>query len=196
MIDIDPVAAIALTILAVVLVWVLFMLLVSGGSPGRYWMAQALARRWLRDKDFAAKVDALAQPPKPAEPPKPSAEPIRILTLLQRDGRLLDFLLEDVSSASDMDLGAGVREIHRQCQKALKEHLKLEPVLAQEENTTVEVPAGFDPSTIRLTGNVTGQPPFRGTLIHRGWRVKEIKLGPLPEGQDHFVVQSAEVELA
>jgi hypothetical protein len=195
MLDIDPVVAIALTILAMVLVWVLFMLLISGGSPGRYWQAQGLARRWLRDKDFAARVDALSQPPKPPEPPKPNAEPIRILTLLQRDGRLLDFLLEDVSAATDMDLGAGVREIHRQCQKALKEHLKLEPVLAQEENTTVEVPAGFDPSTIRLTGNVTGQPPFRGTLIHRGWRVKEIKLGPLPEGQDHFVVQPAEVEL-
>ena len=94
-----------------------------------------------------------------------------------------------------MDLGAGVREIHRQCQKVLRDHLVLEPVLSQEENATVEVPAGFDPSAIRLTGNVTGQPPFQGTLIHRGWRVKEIKLAPLSEGQDHFVVQPAEVEL-
>src|SRR5207248_1628149 len=131
--------------------------------------------------------------PKPQGPGKPSPEPIRFLTLLQRDGRLLDFLLEDVTSATDMDLGAGVREIHRQCQKALKEHLVLEPVFAQEENTPVEVPAGFDPSVIRLTGNVTGQPPFKGTLIHRGWRVKEIKLGALPGGQDHLVVQPAEV---
>ena len=71
----------------------------------------------------------------------------------------------------------------------------LAPVLSQEENTSVEVPAGFDPSAIRLIGNVTGQPPFKGTLIHRGWRVREIKLAPLAEGQDHFVVQPAEVEL-
>ena len=193
--DIDPLLAVLLTLLAVLVVWLAYMLLVSGASLGRYWHAHGLARRWLRDADFATKVDALNQPPKPAQPPKPNPEPIRLLTLLQRDGRLLDFLLEDMAAATDMDLGAGVREIHRQSQKAIKEHLVLEPVLPQEENTTVEIPAGFDPSAIRLTGNVTGQPPFRGTLIHRGWRVKEIKLAPLPEAQDHFVVQPAEVEL-
>ncbi len=114
---------------------------------------------------------------------------------MQRDGRLVDFLLEDVAAATDADLGAGVREIHRQCRKTLKEHLVLEPVLTQDENTTVEIPPKFDPSAIRLVGNVTGQPPFRGTLVHKGWRVKEIKLGPLPEGPDHFVLQPAEVEL-
>jgi hypothetical protein len=190
--DIDPLVALLLTLLAVVVSRMVYMLVVSGGSLGRYGQAHGLALRWLRDKDFAAKVDALRHPPKPQGP---NPEPIRLLTLLQRDGRLLDFLLEDVAASTDADLGAGVREIHRQCQKALREHLVLEAVLPQEENTQVEVPAGFDPSTIRLTGNVTGHPPFKGTLIHRGWRVKEIKLGPLPEGQDHFVVQPAEVEL-
>lgn len=193
--DIDPLVAVLVTILAVIVARFAYMMLVSGGKPGRYWQAQRLATRWLHDAEFAAKVDALNQPPKPPEPPKPSAEPIRLLTLLQRDGRLLDFLMEDVAAAGDADLGAGVREIHRQCQKALREHLTLVPVMAQEENTTVEVPEGFDPSAIRLTGNVTGQPPFRGRLIHRGWRVTEIKLAPLAEGQDHFVVQPAEVEL-
>jgi hypothetical protein len=193
--NIDPVIAVAVTLLAVLVIWLVYVWVVSGGSMGRYWKARRLARRWLSDGDFAAKVEALDQPPKPPEPAKPNAEPIRFVTLLQRDGRLLDFLLEVVSAATEMDLGAGVREIHRQCQKALKEHLVLEPVLTQEENTTAEIPAGFDPSAIRLTGNVTGHPPFRGTLIHRGWRVKEIKLAPLPSGQDHFVVQPAEVEL-
>jgi hypothetical protein len=193
--DIDPMVAVLVTLLAVVLAWVAFMLLASGGSPRRYWKARGLARRWLRDQDFAAKVDLLDQPPKPPEAPKPNAEPLHLLTLLQRDGRLLDFILEDVAAATDADLGAGVREIHRQCQKVLQEHLVLEPVLPQEENSTVEVPSGFDPSTIRLTGNVTGQPPFKGTLIHRGWRVKELRLGPLPTSQDQFVVQPAEVEL-
>jgi uncharacterized protein DUF2760 len=190
--DIDPLVAVLLTILAVIVGRLAYMMLVSGGKPGRYWQAQRVAARWLHDREFAAKVDALN---KPSEPPKPSAEPIRLLTLLQRDGRLLDFLMEDVAGASDSDLGAGVREIHRQCQKALRDHLVLVPVLHQEENTAVEVPAGFDPSAIRLIGNVTGQPPFQGTLIHRGWRVREIKLAPLAEDQDHFVVQPAEVEL-
>jgi hypothetical protein len=190
--DIDPLVAVLITILAVIVARFAYMMLVSGCKPGRYWQAQKVANRWLHDPEFATKVDALNQPPKP---PKPNAEPLRLLTLLQRDGRLLDFLMEDVATASDAYLGAGVREIHRQCQKALREHLVLAPVLSQEENTSVEVPEGFDPSAIRLIGNVTGQPPFKGTLIHRGWRVREIKLAPLAEGQDHFVVQPAEVEL-
>ena len=70
-------------------------------------------------------------------------------------------------------IGAAVRDIHRKCQAALKEHLTLEPVLAQEEGSSVEVPVGFDPSAIRLIGNVTGQPPFKGTLQHHGWRMAE-----------------------
>ena len=90
-----------------------------------------------------------------------------------------------------------MRDIHRNCQKALKEHVTLEPVIAgKQEGETVEVPKGFDPSAIRLTGNVTGEPPFKGALQHHGWRVKEVKLQRPPEGQDAFVIQVAEVELA
>src|SRR5471032_1187198 len=80
--------------------------------------------------------------------------------------------------------------------KVLKEHLDMEPVLKGEEKAIVEVPVGFDPSAIRLTGNVTGSPPFKGTLEHHGWRVTRIKLNKPPEGQDAFVVQPAEVELS
>ena len=107
----------------------------------------------------------------------------------------MDFLLEDIQAYPDAQIGAAVRDIHRQCQAALKEHVTLEPVLPQGEGATVEVPAGFDPSAIRLVGNVTGQPPFRGTLQHHGWRVQELRLAPPPEGQDEFVLMAAEVEL-
>jgi Domain of unknown function (DUF2760) len=128
-------------------------------------------------------------------PPKPSGEPLRLLALLQREGRLLDFLLEDVQPYSNDQIGAAVRDIHNNCRKAIQDHLVLEPVLKEAEGATVRVPAGFDPSTVRLTGNVTGQPPFTGTLQHHGWRVKELKLAAPPEGQDEFVLQAAEVEL-
>jgi hypothetical protein len=137
-----------------------------------------------------------AEPPKPAAPPKPSGEPLRLLALLQRDGRLLDFLMEDVQAYDDAQIGAAVRDIHRNCRKAIQEHLALEPVLKEGEGAAVTVPVGFDPSAIRLTGNVTGQPPFNGTLQHHGWRVRELKLAAPPAGQDPFVVQPAEVELS
>src|SRR5438270_2123344 len=130
-------------------------------------------------------------PPPPPQPPKRSAEPLRLLSLLQREGRVLDFFLEDISGAPDDLVGAGVRELHRKAQTVLKEHLTLEPVLPQREEETVEVPAGFDPSAIRLTGNVSGNPPFKGTLKHHGWRVKDYKLAAPPEGQDEFVMAPA-----
>jgi hypothetical protein len=151
----------------------------------------------LRDPGFADQVRPLLQPPEPKEalPPKPSGVPLRLLALLQREGRLLDFLLEDIQSYPDDQIGAAVRDIHRQSQAALKEHLVLAPVLPQQEGAPVEVPVGFDPSAIRVTGNVTGQPPFRGTLLHHGWRVKELKLTPPPEGQDELVLHPAEVEV-
>jgi hypothetical protein len=133
--------------------------------------------------------------PKPVEPPKPSGAPLRLLTLLQREGRLLDFLMEDMQTYSDAQIGAAVRDIHRTCRKALQEHLVLEPVLPEAEGAEVTVPTGFDPSAVRLMGNVTGQPPFRGALRHHGWRVRAINLAPPPVGQDEFIVQPAEVEL-
>jgi hypothetical protein len=147
------------------------------------------------DPPFAGRVQDLLKPPPPPPPPPRSGEALRLLTLLQRHGRLLDFLLEDIQGATNDQIGAGVRELHKESQAVLKEHLVLAPVMPQAEGDTVEVPPGFDPSAIRLTGNVTGQPPFRGVLKHHGWRVKDFTLVKPPEGQDEFVVAPAEVEL-
>jgi hypothetical protein len=187
----------ALVIVAGVLVLCLVILFaLAGGDRRRLGLAFRCEWRALRDPEFAKKVEPLLAPPKVEGPPRPSGAPLRLLALLQREGRLLDFLLEDITAYPDAQVGAAVRDIHRQCQAALKEHLVLAPVFAHAEGSTVDVPPGFDPSAVRLTGNVTGQPPFRGTLQHHGWRVKEIKLAPPPEGQDEFILMPAEVELA
>jgi Domain of unknown function (DUF2760) len=186
-----------LTIIGVVMVRLVVAFLLVGGDTRRLGLTIRASWRMLRDPEFAARVEPLLAPPVPKEekPPKPSGAPLRLLALLQREGRLVDFLLEDIQAYPDDQIGAAVRDIHRQCSAALKEHVVLEPVLAQGEGATVEVPPGFDPSAIQLTGNVTGQPPFRGTLQHHGWRVKDLKLAAPPEGQDEFVLQPAEVEL-
>lgn len=173
----------------------LLALLFAGGDFSRLALSIRVRRRVLTDKEFADKVVALLKPQEEKGPPKLSGVPLRFLALLQREGRLVDFLLEDVQSYANEQIGAAVRDIHRSCHKALQEHLVLEPVIAKQEGETVEVPAGFDPSTIRLTGNVTGNPPFRGRLQHHGWRAKEIKLAAPPEGQDELVLAPAEVEL-
>ncbi len=166
-----------------------------GGDFARARQANEIAQRWLSDAKFQEAVNLALNPPPPC-PPKPWPDPLLLLTLMQREGRLIDFLLENVDSADNETLGVGVRVIHQACQKVLIEHLDMEPVLKAAEKSVVQVPAGFDPSAIRLTGNVTGSPPFKGTLEHHGWRVTKIKLNKPAEGQDAFVLQPAEVELS
>lgn len=149
-------------------------------------------------------------PPTPAPPPTPPPAPavdvkaavqaaeegaaVRVLSVLQSGGRLLDFLSEDIDSYTDSDIGAAVRDVHRGLKKALADHFPLEPLRAEAEDAPVTVPVGFDPAEIRLTGNVVGSPPFSGRIKHRGWRVSAVRL---PRGADHAgrVVAPAEVEL-
>jgi hypothetical protein len=163
-----------------------------GGSSG-YALGLKVAQKAATDPAFAVKVEQLFVPP---PPPKPSAEPVRLLGILQRESRLLDFLMETIQAYTDDQIGASVRDIHAKAQAALKKHVTLEPVLPQQEGSQVTVQAGFDPSAIRLVGNVTGQPPFKGTLQHAGWRAKAIDVPKPPEGLDEFVLMAAEVELA
>jgi hypothetical protein len=193
----DPIVVAALTVIGVLIVGFLLKFLAAGGDTRRVGLALRVSWRTLRDVEVADKVEKLLAPPPPPDltPPKPSGVPLRLMALLQREGRLLDFLLEEIEAYPNEQIGAAVRDIHRNCHKALQDHLVLEPVLPNKEGDTVEVPAGFDPSAVRLTGNVTGEPPFRGTLQHHGWRVQELKLSPPPQGQDELVLQPAEVEL-
>jgi hypothetical protein len=121
---------------------------------------------------------------------------VQMLALLQRDGRLIDFLAEDISTYPDAQLGAAVRTIHETCRRVLDHYVKLEPILNSEEDQPVTVQVGFDPAAIKLIGNVAGEPPVRGVLRHKGWRVKEVNLPPLPQGAGRMVVAPAEVELS
>ncbi len=127
--------------------------------------------------------------------PVPDAASLHVLSILQRDGRLIDFLAEDLDGFPDPDVGAAARTVHAGCRKALQEYVQLEPVFRDSEGATVTVPAGFDPAAIRLTGNVVGVPPFRGSLRHHGWRAARTAFPPLPPGHDPRILAPAEVEL-
>jgi hypothetical protein len=120
---------------------------------------------------------------------------VQILALLQRDGRLIDFLAENISAYPDEQLGAAVRTIHDTCREALDHYVKLEPILNSEEDQPVTIQVGFDSAAIKLLGNVAGKPPVRGLLRHKGWRVKEVNLPPLQQGAGRMVVAPAEVEV-
>jgi hypothetical protein len=132
-----------------------------------------------------------------APPAEDSADrAVQLLALLQRDGRLVDFLSEDIAPYQDAQVGAAVREMHANCRKSLEQYVRLEPIMAGEEDRPVTVEQGFDPASVKLVGNVTGRPPLRGLLRHRGWRVAEINLPSLPpRGVGRAVVAPAEVEI-
>lgn len=123
------------------------------------------------------------------------ARGIQLLGLLQREGRLLDFLQEEIGAYDDAQIGAAIRNIHRDCRTVLGEYLSVSRILEGEEESDVTVDAGFDPSRIRLIGNVTGEPPFSGVLRHHGWRASAAKLPNLPKPSDPTVISPAEVEL-
>lgn len=179
----------------------LVLAIVRAGGLGKAFEGLDVAGKAGRDAAFAAKLRAIqagaelkaVEPPKPL---KPSGAPLRMLALLQAESRLVDFLLEDIAGASDEQVGQAVREIHKKAAAALRQHAVVEQVLGGNEGDTTTVPKGFDASAVRVVGNVTGAPPFTGTINHPGWRVKELKLATPAEGADEFVLQPAEVQIA
>lgn len=145
--------------------------------------------RTLTQADFAIRVKGLMS----TEPEGPD---IRALAVLQRDGRLIDFLMEDIDSYGDAQIGAAVRDIHHGCRKSLRDYVTLEPILDGQEDSAVNIQSGFDPAAIRLIGNVAGAPPFNGRLKHHGWRVKAVKFPSLPGSSNALAILApAEVEI-
>ncbi len=151
----------------------------------------------LKPDQGKAKLQPKAVQSPPPEPAPPSLQPaVQMLSILQREGRLIDFLQEDLGAYEDSQIGAAVRNIHQGCKDALNEHVELKPIYTEAEGVAVTVPPGFDSRAIRLTGNVTGNPPFKGVLRHRGWRVARMELPKIAAGRkEHLIVAPAEVEV-
>lgn len=133
--------------------------------------------------------------PPPVEKKAFDERAVQVLSLLQKKGRLIDFLQEDISSYDDKQIGAAVRNIHKGCREAITESMQLKPVMKETEGHEVTIREGFDPSAVRLTGNVVGSPPFTGVLRHSGWRVASTNIPPTPKGHDSSVIEPAEVEI-
>lgn len=161
---------------------------------GRPELAAAVARlRAGGDLQKPAGDTAKAAAPALREAPHEAA--LQLLGLLQRDARLIDFIEEDIAPHGDADVGAAARIVHEGCRKVLREHFNIEPLRAEDEGSQITLNEGFDAAAIRLTGNVVGQPPFTGSLSHRGWKVVDTRLPKLVAGHDPAIIAQAEVEL-
>ncbi len=148
----------------------------------------------MRQGTLAAPAEKPALPATTAAPPpQPAGQALHLLALLQREGRLIDFCEEDLAAFPDAQVGAAARTVHEGCRKALRSAFSFAPIRTEAEGAAIAVPAGFDPQAIRLTGNLSGAPPFNGTLRHHGWKVAQVRM-PTASG-DPTVIAPAEVEL-
>jgi hypothetical protein len=131
---------------------------------------------------------------KPAPPSR--SEAITLLAALQREARLIDIVREPLGDYSDAQIGAAARDVLRDCGQVLERMFALQPVVTDQEGAELDVPAGFDNGCYRLVGNVTGEPPFRGKLVHHGWKADKCELPSWSgSGAASLVIAAAEVEL-
>ncbi len=137
--------------------------------------------------------------PAPAVPATPQPRPVsdgalQILGILQRDSRLIDFLMEDVSSYADEQIGAAVHSLHDQARESLGRYVKLQPVIDNVEGTFTRS-GPLDPNAVKFIGNVPAGTPTGGILRHRGWKAAKVDLPALPTKQDAAILAPAEIEI-
>jgi len=172
----------------------------------RVWFAWICFFRVLFDGEFAARAFRVRAPdgvepeePKPPEPQVDEAALVRagalqLLGLLQREGRLVDFIQQDIATFDDEDVAAAARVVHDGCRRAIASHADIQPVRSEAEGGSITLEK-VDADAIKLTGNVSGSAPYSGTLRHRGWRAADFTLPRAMEGHDPTILAPAEVEL-
>jgi hypothetical protein len=183
----------------------------------RTWLAVRVFFAVLFRAEVAARVEEALRPArektaKVAELPKPEVRPeakkapsaklpvrseaITLLAALQREARFVDFIKEPLAGFSDAQIGAVARDVHRDCGTVVERMFHLVPVLDQPEGSDVEIPAGFDSGRFQLAGDVVGEPPFHGRLVHHGWEATKCEV-PAWSGKETVarVIAPAEVEL-
>jgi hypothetical protein len=137
-----------------------------------------------------------ATPATPAAPPKPQAGPsdgaVQILSILQRDARLVDFLMEDLSGYADDQVGAAARDVQTKSRDSLGRYLQLAPVIDSVEGEYIKT-AGITAKSLRLVGKVPpdGKAPG-GVLRHKGWKAEKVDLPKIDAGA---VLAPAEIEI-
>lgn len=154
-------------------------------------------------------IALLRRKPAPAEIPETKAEPIvvppapeilaqaqvvQFLSRLQEKGRLVDFAMDDITPYSNEEIGAGARVVHQGCREVLREIFDIQAVHLGDEGESLSLAADFDARAYRLVGKVPEQPPFTGTVLHRGWKTKKVALPRLTDTARE-VIAPAEVEI-
>ncbi len=172
----------------------------------RIGLAFSVFFRILFDARYAVSVaGAPLTPPEPSSErraPEPPVLPestetaaLVLLSLLQSEGRFVDFIQQDIAGFPDADVGAVARVVHSGCRKVIASHLSIAAIRGEAEGQRVALEPGFDPSRIKLTGNVAGEGRLSGVLRHRGWQATDVHLPTVVDRAGSRVLYPAEVEL-
>lgn len=154
----------------------------------------------LKSDEFAKLVETGGAPQQAVAAPvveKPKrSEALTLLAALQREARLVDFLMEPLDGCSDQQVAAAVRDIQSDSRKVLERMFAPKPLRGESEGTRITVPAGFDAGAFKLTGNVAGAAPYQGELMHPGWTATKLDV-PVWNGSDGTarIIAPAEIEL-
>ncbi|OQX09629.1 MAG: hypothetical protein BWK80_46645 [Desulfobacteraceae bacterium IS3] len=166
-----------------------------------------MEKSYLISANMKAKVKPSESLKKPSAAPVPPAAAakerkendnrmfLHLLSVLQKEGRLLDFFSEDLEQYEDDQIGGAVRSIHENCKKAMSKYMASKPVLEENEGDEIVIQPGFDSNAVKLTGNVTGEPPFKGIVRHKGWKTARLELPALSGDRDPNIIAPAEVEI-
>ncbi len=119
----------------------------------------------------------------------------QLLKILQKQGRLLDFLTQNIDQFNDKEVANAAKVVHRGCNRALKKHCIIKAIYDTNENTNITLNPNFDRSKVNLTGNHHIKSPIKGILIHKGWQIESLSLPTLTEKANPDILQPAEIEV-
>ena len=127
------------------------------------------------------------------------AEVIQLLAKLQDKGRLMDFIMDDITPYSNEQVGAAARVVHQGCKEVIQNYFDIQPVHSGAEQEEISLAEDFDANAYRLVGNVPENPPFNGTVLHRGWKTITMTLPRLTneakESTAREIIAPAEIEI-
>lgn len=151
---------------------------------------QAFVQAWRQSAESSPLLDVPAKVKEQAD-----TSHLRLLSYLQQSGRLIDFFKEDITSFTDAQVGAAARKIHRDCADIVEELVAIRPLRDEAEGAVIQIPKGYNPAEVKLVGQIKGEAPFKGVLVHRGWKAHKRSL-PKKSGESSAeVVCPAEVEV-
>ena len=147
--------------------------------------AVAPSRTPVRPAPISPAPAAAGSPPGPGLGHSRDADIVSFLSLLQENGRFVDFLMDDITAYPDAQIGAAARIVHQGCRGVLEKHFAISPACESAEGTVISVPASYRGDEYRLSGRITGEPPFTGRVVHRGWKTAAVKLPRVsaPDGE-------------